>query len=35
MEKKATVIAYRRRCIEIGKSTGLSHYILLAPKADK
>jgi modified peptide precursor CbpA len=31
--KKQAIISYRRRCRQIG--TGLSHYILLAPKADK
>ncbi len=31
--KKEKIIAYRRRCRQIG--TGLSHYILLAPKAKK
>ena len=28
------VISYRRRCLQLGQNTGLSHYILLAPKAD-
>ncbi len=36
MQKNAkNVISYRRRCRQLGQNTGLSHYILLAPKADK
>ncbi len=35
MEKKAKIISYRRRCRESNQGTGLSHYILLTPKADK
>ena len=31
--KKSRIISYRRRCRQIG--TGLSHYILLAPKKDQ
>lgn len=31
--KKNRIISYRRRCRELGKGTGLSHYILLTPKA--
>jgi len=31
--KKEKIIAYRRRCRQIG--TGLSHYILLSPKEKK
>ncbi|MBZ4658286.1 MAG: hypothetical protein JG766_209 [Desulfacinum sp.] len=27
------IVSYRRRCKELGKNTGLSHYILLTPKA--
>jgi len=35
MKKSAKkVISYRRRCLQLGQNTGLSHYILLAPKAD-
>lgn len=35
MDKKATIISYRRRCSLIGQGTGLSHYILLTPQAEK
>lgn len=31
--KKQRMIAYRRRCRRIG--TGLSHYIMLAPKKNQ
>lgn len=37
MEKQVEakrVISYRRRCSLIGQGTGLSHYILLTPKAE-
>jgi hypothetical protein len=35
MKKSAKkVISYRRRCRQLGQNTGLSHYILLTPKAD-
>jgi hypothetical protein len=30
---KEKIVSYRRRCRELGKNTGLSHYILLTPKA--
>ncbi len=33
--KEKGIVAYRRRCRQLGKNTGLSHYILLAPKAKK
>lgn len=33
MQKSTKIIAYRRRCNLKGQSTGLSHYILLTPKA--
>ena len=32
---KKNIIAYRKRCKKLGKNTGLSHYILLTPKAKK
>lgn len=35
MKTTARIVAYRRRCRQPGKGTGLSHYILLAPKAGK
>jgi len=36
MKKSAKkVISYRRRCLQLGQNTGLSHYILLAPKAER
>jgi hypothetical protein len=35
MKKTVNVVAYRRRCQHIGQGTGLSHYILLTPKAAK
>lgn len=35
MKKTVKIIAYRRRCRQLGQGTGLSHYILLTPKADK
>lgn len=34
MENKKRIISYRRRCLN-SNGTGLSHYILLAPKAEK
>ncbi len=33
--KKDSIISYRRRCRDANQGTGLSHYILLTPKADK
>ena len=33
--KKESIISYRRRCRASNNGTGLSHYILLTPKADK
>lgn len=35
MKEVKKVIAYRRRCRELGAGTGLSHYILLTPKPAK
>jgi hypothetical protein len=35
MDKKRAIISYRRRCSVIGQGTGLSHYILLTPQAEK
>jgi modified peptide precursor CbpA len=35
MSKKQNIISYRRRCRETANGTGLSHYILLTPKASK
>jgi modified peptide precursor CbpA len=35
MQKKERIISYRRRCTALNRGTGLSHYILLTPKADK
>ena len=35
MKKQAKVVSYRRRCRQMGMGTGLSHYILLAPKVSK
>jgi hypothetical protein len=35
MKKDSKIIAYRRRCRQLGNNTGLSHYILLTPKAKK
>ena len=32
--KKESIISYRRRCRSLN-GTGLSHYILLTPKADQ
>lgn len=33
MKEKQRIISYRRRCRELNRGTGLSHYILLTPKA--
>jgi len=33
--QNATIISYRRRCNLAGQGTGLSHYILLTPSAEK
>ncbi len=35
MKSEKEIIAYRRRCREMGAGTGLSHYILLTPKPAK
>lgn len=35
MQEKKQIISYRRRCNLIGQGTGLSHYILLTPKAEQ
>lgn len=35
MLKKERIISYRRRCRNANQGTGLSHYILLTPKADQ
>jgi len=35
MKDGKKIIAYRRRCRELGAGTGLSHYILLTPKPAK
>jgi modified peptide precursor CbpA len=35
MKEKERIISYRRRCRNANQGTGLSHYILLAPKADE
>ena len=35
MKDAKKIIAYRRRCRELGAGTGLSHYILLTPKPAK
>lgn len=34
MQKKEKILSYRRRCRNTNQGTGLSHYILLTPKAD-
>lgn len=34
MKTQKKIISYRRRCNLIGQGTGLSHYILLAPRAE-
>jgi modified peptide precursor CbpA len=34
MKKQEKIISYRRRCRNSEQGTGLSHYILLTPKAD-
>ncbi len=33
--KKENIISYRRKCRDANQGTGLSHYILLTPKAVK
>jgi hypothetical protein len=35
MQEKKKIISYRRCCNLIGQGTGLSHYILLTPQAEK
>lgn len=35
MKSQKKIIAHRRKCRELGKNTGLSHYILLAPRHKK
>ena len=34
MKAQNQIISYRRRCNLIGQGAGLSHYILLTPKAE-
>ncbi len=33
MQSSNRIKSYRRRCREMGKNTGLAHYILLKPKS--
>jgi len=35
MQSSNRIKSYRRRCRELGKNTGLAHYILLKPKSRK
>lgn len=35
MKNSKGILSYRRRCRRLGQGTGLSHYILLTPKASK
>ena len=35
MQKQNKLKSYRRRCQELGKNTGLAHYILLTPGKKK
>lgn len=35
MQEEKKIISYRRGCSLIGQGTGLSHYILLSPQAEK
>lgn len=35
MESRKRIVSYRRRCRNTDNGTGLSHYILLTPKAEK
>lgn len=35
MKSSQAILSYRRRCRRLGQGTGLSHYILLTPKAEQ
>lgn len=34
MRRNTGTKSYRRRCHELGKNTGLAHYILLTPRTE-
>jgi len=34
MQQQTATKSYRRRCQELGKNTGLAHYILLTPRTE-